>query len=74
MYVSSTGLSFIFVGPMAAGVRVLLAFSLAPGGQEGCSPLFPEKRESCVRINLVGWVSAFLGFAKLFFGHTQTSL
>lgn len=47
MYVSSTGLSFISVGPTEAGVRVLLGSSLALGGQGGCSPLFPEKRELC---------------------------
>lgn len=43
--VSSTRMSFIFVGPMATRVRVLLGSSLAPGGQGGCSLLFPEKRE-----------------------------
>ena len=44
MCVSSTGLSFISAGPMAAGVRVFRGLSLAPGGLGGCSLLSAEKR------------------------------
>lgn len=60
MCVSGTGLSFIAVGPVAAGVRVSAGVLISTWWARRLLPALPrEARQSRVKVHLLGCVCAF---------------
>lgn len=64
-YVGNAGPTFISVGPTAAGGRVSAGLLLSTWwARRLLPPLLRDGRQTCVWVNLRGWVCAFPGFAK----------